>query len=497
LPVLLREPARLAPCTNPTLTYPLVPATNESVNIMAADLQVPYTHQYSVGWQRELGKDMAVEVRYIGNRNVGGWTTVNLNGTANWNIKENGFYDEYKKAQANLAANIAAGRGNTFAYTGAPGTSPLPIFAAYLQGIPLNDARNQNPSSYSSSLFANSAWYNQLAVYNANITGIAGTGTNGLQGAAARLANATSAGLPANFFQANPSVYQTSANIRDNGGTTRYDALQIELRRRLTQGLLVQGSYNYGVRNTWTQPSQRSDFISVPSTVGPDHAMKVNWVYQLPFGSGRKFGGGSGRMMNAIIGGWEFAGNSRVQSGPKYNMGSFTIVGMSESEFRDVFGFYKVTDADGKVRVYNWPLDVIQQSAIALAGWSATHPSGYTNGVVPTGRYIAPADRPGCVQYLAGDCAPLSRIISAPWYGKTDFAFAKRFSLGGSRSVEARMDLYNVFDNINFIPRTNGDGDPIGGSALSSWEVNSAARDLNASQDAGGRITSFALRFSW
>jgi hypothetical protein len=35
------------------------------------------------------------------------------------------------------------------------------------------------------------------------------------------------------------------------------------------------------------------------------------------------------------------------------------------------------------------------------------------------------------------------------------------------------------------------------GRRLSSWEVNSAARDLNASQDAGGRITSYALRFTW
>jgi hypothetical protein len=63
--------------------------------------------------------------------------------------------------------------------------------------------------------------------------------------------------------------------------------------------------------------------------------------------------------------------------------------------------------------------------------------------------------------------------------------------MGGSRFIEARMDLYNVFDNINFNPVG------VGSSSLSSWEVTSAARDLNASQDAGGRITSFGLRFSW
>ena len=45
-------------------------------------------------------------------------------------------------------ANLAAGRGNTFAYTGAAGTAPLPIFQAYFAGTPLANAANQNPASY-------------------------------------------------------------------------------------------------------------------------------------------------------------------------------------------------------------------------------------------------------------------------------------------------------------------------------------------------------------
>ena len=103
---------------------------------------------------------MALEVRYVGNMNIGGtdhqW---NLNGSANWNIIENGFYNEFRKAQPNLRANIAAGSGNTFAYTGAPGTAPLPIFQAYFAGMPLNDARNQNPANYTSANYTSSSWY--------------------------------------------------------------------------------------------------------------------------------------------------------------------------------------------------------------------------------------------------------------------------------------------------------------------------------------------------
>src|SRR5450756_373579 len=94
---------------------------------------------------------------------------------------ENGFYDEFRKAQANLRANIVAGKSNTFAYTGAAGTSPLPIFMAFLQGIPLNDSRNQAAANYTATQFGTSSWYNSLNMYAPSLTGISGTGTSGLQ----------------------------------------------------------------------------------------------------------------------------------------------------------------------------------------------------------------------------------------------------------------------------------------------------------------------------
>jgi hypothetical protein len=43
-------------------------------------------------------------------------------------------------------------------------------------------------------------------------------------------------------------------------------------------------------------------------------------------------------------------------------------------------------------------------------------------------------------------------------YFKTDFSFVKRFNLGGNRRIEARMDLFNVFDTINFLATTGWAG---------------------------------------
>ncbi|MCV4607756.1 hypothetical protein OFB74_33150, partial [Escherichia coli] len=72
-----------------------------------------------------------------------------------FNTIENGFADEFLRAQANLYANIAAGRGASFAYFGpGTGTSPLPIMLAYFN-TPANYDPN-NPARYTAANFTNS-----------------------------------------------------------------------------------------------------------------------------------------------------------------------------------------------------------------------------------------------------------------------------------------------------------------------------------------------------
>jgi hypothetical protein len=377
---------------------------------------------------------------------------------------------------------------------------------AYFSGVPLGDSRNQNPANYTSANFRSSSWYNNLNMYqtsttvNSQLTGIAGTGTSGLQNSGFA-ANAAAAGLPLNFFQANPAVAQGSANIRMNAGSRRYDGLQIEMRKRMSQGFLVAGSYQYVLsQKTWDWRSLREEWQYIENTASPDHSFKVNWVYELPFGQGKKWGSGAGSWMNALIGGWEFDGMARVQSGIKYNVGGYRLVGMSEKDLQGLFKLRKETDANGKDRYYMWPADVIEQSIIALNSTSPTTLSGYSSAM-PTGRYFAPATGPDCVQYLGGTCpgTSLARILNGPMYTKFDFSFVKRFKVWGNKTIEARMDLYNVFDAVNFLAytTTSDTGQVIGGATKSTWQLVAANRDLNASQDAGGRITQFGLRFTW
>jgi hypothetical protein len=507
-PVLLRDASRIFPSAVPAPLgdgFSLTPAINETIDIHYPVWSMPHAHQYSAGVQRQLGRDLGIDVRYVGNTSVGAWTTFDMGGNTadgaqnQWSIIESGYYDEFRMAQANLHANIVAGKGNTFAYTGAPGTSPLPIFMAYFQGIPLADARNQNPANYTSANFTSSNWYNQLSLYNPGLVGMAGTGTNGLSnglGLGTGLdVNRQLAGLPANFLLPNPTLAQGHAYMEVNGGNTRFNAMQVDVTKRLRQGFQVQANYAYAFgRKTWRWPSLRQDWTYIPSSAGSDHTFKANWIYELPFGQGKKFGSGSGRIVDRLIGGWELDGIMRWQSGPAFNFGSLRLVGMTEKDLQDMFKFYHRTGADGVERIFMFPEDVITNSIIALNSFSATSATGYSTALPPEGsRYFMPANGPDCVSYAEITCpgTKITRLITGPGYFKTDLSFVKRTAIGKRASVEWRMDIFNVFNTINFTPTSAR------GSSVNSWQVTSAATDINASQDPGGRITQFGLRFNW
>ena len=68
-----------------------------------------------------MSKDMAVEIRYVGNRADNEWSSINYNTIRGENLVANGFMNEFKLAMGNLAANNASGvasRVGSFAYFG-------------------------------------------------------------------------------------------------------------------------------------------------------------------------------------------------------------------------------------------------------------------------------------------------------------------------------------------------------------------------------------------
>jgi hypothetical protein len=421
---------------------------------------------------------MAVEVRYVGTRGVNQWTEEDWNER---NLIENGFYDEFRNAMTNLQANQAAGRGNTFAYFGpGTGTAPLPTYLAYFNGRP--DAANA--AAYTGGNWTNTTFVGRLARTNPNPSSAA----SDLDGNDGRRAAALLAGLPANHFVLNPHVDGVDVFVAK--AFSSYDALQVEVRRRLSRGLQINGSYALAYEEGSSFQGQHYGRISVPGAT-VRHAFKVQWDWSVPVGRGRRFGTDMQPWLDAIVGGWEFNGAGRVQA-RVLNFGNVRLVGMSVDELTDEY-FFRVlpNPADPSLTIVTMlPEDIILNTRRAF-NTSATSATGYSALGVPEGRYLAPANSVDCIQLRAGDCAPPSLLVRAPWFTRFDISLAKRFTTGRRINVELRFDLLNAFDNINFTPVANpGTGETI-------FRTTTAYSDLNNTFDPGGRLGQIVWRINW
>ena len=504
-------------------TFPLAGNAFDFATPSAFDpnLKTGYVQSWTAGFQRELTRDTVFEARYVGTRGIKLARRYNIN---ELNVTENGFADEFRLAQQNLAANRAAGL-NSFAYTGNPGTSPLPVMLQYFTGQGAAARNPNNPANYTNSRFANTALIAFLVPNNSNVIGLANrlAGTAGFNSTSLAsngsfyFQNAEAAGLPRNFFVANPDAVFAGAALTDNGTHTWYDALQLEVRRRMSKGLLLQASYTFSKAQTNFFASSQTalnNYVtlrdhSLSKRLSPfdqRHAFKVNWIYEVPVGRGKTFLSGANGFVNQALGGWEFHGTARVQSGRAFRLGNVQLVGMTAKDLQNAVQIRKTTQCDAagqncRAVVFFLPDDIIQNTQRAFTFSTAANAvGGYAPGTEPSGRFIAPPGYGGCVQQYAGQCGFSDLVLRGPRFVRADMSVVKRFRFTETMNLEMRGEFLNAFNNANFF---------VGGSAATDaaavTNFNAAAfgqttfayQDVSTTNDPGGRLVQFVLRLNF
>jgi hypothetical protein len=297
---------------------------------MDFDLKTGYVQSWNIGVQRLLMKNTVIEARYVGNRGSNLWHSFNLNEV---NIFENGFLNEIKKAQQNLAINVANGLTG-FANNGLAGQSALPIFEAAFA------ARGGQPALPAAQGFTNGGFITNLQQGEAGR--LAGS-LSGNQTYICRMVGSafspcasrgyTAAGpYPMNFFVVNPYAIGGSLTTVDDDGYSRYHGLQLNLRRRYTSGLTLNA--NYTLAKNWTNiwadsASQGGNYRtlrdrSLDASVAPfdvRHVFQTFGTYDLPFGKDRHFRIGN-PILNAVAGGWTLGTVITAQSGTPFRLSS-------------------------------------------------------------------------------------------------------------------------------------------------------------------------------
>lgn len=112
----------------------------------------------------------------------------------------------------------------------------------------------------------------------------------------------------------------TNAYVQQYNGSNRYHSLQFQANKRFSTGNSLTASY------TWSRLRERVNYLSPSDTELEDrispadrtHRVTLSWVYRLPLGRGRRFGGDMNRLLDAVIGGWQFNGTYEWQSGEPF-----------------------------------------------------------------------------------------------------------------------------------------------------------------------------------
>jgi hypothetical protein len=120
---------------------------------------------------------------------------------------------------------------------------------------------------------------------------------------------------PRPFMQYGDIMYRT------NGGGHQYNGLTAEARRQMTKGLYFQlgwtwarDIYDMTQWDTLENPYDRRRERAVAPDI-PKYRLTGNMVYQLPIGRGRKFLGNASRLLNYVVGGWEYSAVYGYHSG--------------------------------------------------------------------------------------------------------------------------------------------------------------------------------------
>ena len=430
-PVLLSQPERLYPGSFPsTPTYPATVRSGrqDSLNAFAPDIVIGSARTWSLSFQRALGRDMAVDFRYVGTKGVNQWSELNYNTR---DIQFNGFIDEFKLAMANLRVNNAAGvanRAGSFAYFGA-GTGHQS--AADLSRLHQRAAGTRTiRRAYTGNTWTATGFTQDMAFRNPS----PGNSAADLDGDNTRRTNAIAAGLPANLFVVNPAV--TDNTVTDSGAFSDYHALQIDLRRRLSKGLSASVNYQYALEGGSAFLGFAYGRVMNPST-NVRHAIKTQWDWTIPVGRGHRYGTDMHPVLDGILGGWSFNGVGRIQSA-MVNFGSVNLVGMSAKDVQKMYKHdIRIDPASGLRTVYMMPDDVILNTRRAFSV-SQTTADGYSTAL---GRARRPLLRAGQQRVAASRSSPATarrgRSSSARRGSRRfDVGVTKKFNLTGRSNIE-------------------------------------------------------------
>jgi hypothetical protein len=302
------------PQTPATQTYPYAPADGSFLITWGVDnkLKTPYSEAFNFSLQRELAGGFTLETAYVGRLGRHLLQQIDLAEPVDYTDPQGG--GDYFSNAALLSKIEDQNGGN------AANVPAIPYFEDVFPQLANYDHMGES---------ATQAIYNNEWGYRYSY------------GETQALADldfycAYTCPTGSKFWQSQFS----SLYAWDSIGMSYYNALQIILRHPSSHGLSADFNYTFSKsidmgsdveRASFNSPTGGGGFGPIQNTWKPSlnrgvsdfdtkHLITVDWAYAIPVGHGRQYLANSSHLVDALIGGWQFAGLGRWSSGIPFSV---------------------------------------------------------------------------------------------------------------------------------------------------------------------------------
>jgi len=249
-------------------------------------------------------------------------------------------------------------------------------------------------------------------------------------------------------------------DTKTSGGNDRYNALEVVLNRRFSRGLTMGAQYTWGhsIGNTDGSKDARSSSnnYSFASEYGDNisdvrQSFNLSLLYEVPFGTGKKYGANASGLAKGLIGGWQIGTLFNARTGLPIDVEIVRPILVYQNPSTGVV-YTTPRDANGNpvsstglppatIPVVNVPGGGQSRNVARPNLVSGVDPYIHNQGWL----YVNPAafsmPAPGTYGNLARNA------LRGPSISQLDLTLSKKFSVREAMNFELRAECYNILNS--------------------------------------------------
>jgi hypothetical protein len=228
-------------------------------------------------------------------------------------------------------------------------------------------------------------------------------------------------------------VFDTAIDEVRTDGFSNYNSLQVRVEKNFSHGLQFEAAYTYahslddassanlGSLNNGDFRDQRYPYLEYGnSDFDVRHRFVFSYIYQLPFGQGKKFGGDASGLKNQIIGNWQVSGITTASTGNWFTV-TDAISNFSTSDGGGGVGFFEVR-----------PNLVGNPSATPCLPGTVFNTCAFADNMIP---------------FTYGTAG--RNIVRGPGFQNWDLSIFKMFPVREQMRFEFRAEFFNIWNHVN------------------------------------------------